>query len=308
MSKVLLVGFMAMVACGPSGRATPDGGGVNNRPDASGGGGGGGGDGECAADGVDLIYVLDEAFRVLSFDPKKLMQNQDPFALIGSLNCPTQLGPTGGALSVTPMSMSVDRQGVAWIHYTSGEVFKAPINDIGNCTASGYQALQQGFDLFGMGFAANSDGSDDETLFIAHGDDFGNGTLGAINPSNASLAVIGDMTLSQGVGPELSGTGAGELFAFEPGLFEGTIRKVNKASAAYEGATMTLPRGAGLASNIAYAFAQWGGRFYVFYTTDNDRRIHEIVKDTGVHNVVMNNMPYTIVGAGVSTCAPVILE
>src|SRR5688500_14009449 len=41
----------------------------------------------CTADGVDLVYVVDEANKLLSFDPRLLPG--DPFRLIGTLNCPT---------------------------------------------------------------------------------------------------------------------------------------------------------------------------------------------------------------------------
>src|SRR4029079_1640268 len=48
---------------------------------------------ECSADGVDLIYVVDEPYTLLSFDPRKLGTPQDPFTSIGALNCPTTMGP-----------------------------------------------------------------------------------------------------------------------------------------------------------------------------------------------------------------------
>ncbi len=62
----------------------------------------------CTADGVDLVYVVDEDNHFMSFDPRLLPG--DPFRMIGTLNCPTNgatLQLPAGA--ITPFSMSVDR-------------------------------------------------------------------------------------------------------------------------------------------------------------------------------------------------------
>src|SRR6478736_7746569 len=40
----------------------------------------------CTADGVDLVYVVDEQNDFMSFDPRKLPAN--PFTMIGTLACP----------------------------------------------------------------------------------------------------------------------------------------------------------------------------------------------------------------------------
>ena len=80
----------------------------------------------CTADGVDLVYVVDEQNDFMSFDPRKLPGN--PFTTIGTLNCPhgaTSIQNPPGA--VMPFSMSVDRDGVAWVLYTSGELFEVSL-------------------------------------------------------------------------------------------------------------------------------------------------------------------------------------
>src|SRR5262245_6263942 len=51
-------------------------------------GGSGGPDDSCGTAGNDLIYVVDKNYRLLSFDPRKLDTGEDPFALIGDLDCP----------------------------------------------------------------------------------------------------------------------------------------------------------------------------------------------------------------------------
>ena len=56
----------------------------------------------------------------------------------------------------------------------------------------------------------------------------------------------------------------------------------------------------------AYAFAQWGGVFYVFATVDGDALVHAIDGRTGADTVVLAHLPNRVVGAGVSTCAPML--
>src|SRR5262245_53877375 len=83
----------------------------------------------CTADGVDLIYVVDQANNFLSFDPRLIGTPQSPFNLIGVLNCPAGLPQPGWTSPATPFSMSVDRNGVAWVLYTSGEIFNVNITN-----------------------------------------------------------------------------------------------------------------------------------------------------------------------------------
>jgi len=119
----------------------------------------------CGQAGNDLVYVVDSDYRLLSFDPQKIGSG-DPFTLVGNLSCPAAAPwpdfPAESA-SATPFSMSVDRNGMAWVLYTSGEVFNVSIADA-RCTSTGFQKGQAGFQLFGMGFVSDSAGSDAETL------------------------------------------------------------------------------------------------------------------------------------------------
>ena len=50
--------------------------------------------GFCAADdcaqGAELVYVVDQDYNLLSFDPLLLDAGMDPFSLIGQISCPTQ--------------------------------------------------------------------------------------------------------------------------------------------------------------------------------------------------------------------------
>jgi hypothetical protein len=44
--------------------------------------------------------------------------------------------------------------------------------------------------------------------------------------------------------------------------------------------------------------------FYIFVTNGSRSTVRAIDRKTGDYKVVMDNIPYRIVGAGVSTCAP----
>ena len=122
----------------------------------------------CQAQGVELIYTVTVSNQLLSFDPTKIGSAEDPFEAIGTLNCPAGSSLTGPG-PATPFSMSVDREAVAWVLYSSGEIFHVSTQDA-SCTATGFSVGQQGFELFGMGFVTDASGGQTETLFIAGGD------------------------------------------------------------------------------------------------------------------------------------------
>jgi hypothetical protein len=271
----------------------------------------------CTADGVDLVYVVDEANDFMSFDPRKLPA--DPFTLIGTLNCPTQGGsiqnPPG---AVTPFSMSVDRDGVAWVEYTSGEVFNVNLTTAA-CTASGYVAQASGMLLFGMGYVTDTMGGNTEKLYIGGGGDAAqpNGNLASVDTHNNMLTpqVIGTLTASSDFSPELTGTNEAKLYGFYPVISSGPsyVQEINKTSGAGTGMKWNLGT-TGLGNQIRdWAFAQWGGTFYIFVTTDNgngtrNSTVRSINRATSTYTVVLQNLPYFIDGAGVSTCAPVVVQ
>ncbi len=271
----------------------------------------------CTADGVDLIYVVDETYRLLSFNPRNLGTAVDPFTLIGQLSCQTTMGDVPGWVGAggppTPFSMSVDRTGSAWVLYTSGEVFKVSTQDA-SCQPTGYLARQANMLLFGMGFVSDAAGSDAEHLFIGGGNPdatAGGGRLGSVDPASYGLAMLGNITAVSELSPELTGTGNGELFGFFPGLSRAFVQQIDKTSGAPVGAEQQIP--GGLGGNVqAWAFAQWGGKFYIFVTTTDgltsNSTVRTIDRMTGAAQTVLQNLPYIIVGAGVSTCAPVEIQ
>ncbi|MBP6628372.1 MAG: hypothetical protein KA297_03015, partial [Kofleriaceae bacterium] len=89
------------------------------------------------------------------------------------------------------------------------------------------------------------------------------------------------------------------------------VQQIDKTSGAPVGAEQQIP--GGLGGNVqAWAFAQWGGKFYIFVTTTDgltsNSTVRTIDRMTGQAQTVLQNLPYIIVGAGVSTCAPVEIQ
>jgi hypothetical protein len=273
----------------------------------------------CTADGVDLVYVVDEQNEFLSFDPRKLPG--DPFTLIGTLSCPTQ-GPSiqTNNSTVMPFSMSVDRDGVAWVLYTSGELFKVSLQDA-SCTAAGNVVGDGDMQLFGMGFVTDTAGGDSEKLYLAGGNNDPQQSprkraYDDTHGGNLTPVTVGTLTASPAqFSPELTGTSEARLFGFFPNLSDvAYVQEIDKSSGAPIGSTFPLGT-TGLGANINdWAFAQWGGIFYIFVTTsDSDGQnrnstVRSIDRSNGNYTVELQDLPYYIDGAGVSTCAPIMIQ
>jgi hypothetical protein len=264
------------------------------------------------SDAAKLIYVVDDAYNLYSFNPA---MNMNTFTLIGALSCPA--GPSwpawGGMGAATPFSMSVDRSATAWVVYTSGEIFHVSTTDA-SCQPTSFVAGTNGYQLFGMGFSSDTPGATTEQLFISGGDasNLAAGNLGDLDPTTLQISTKGPLPQEEN-SPELTGTGNAELFAYFPGTQVSTsfISQLDRNTGALTGTKWNVPPLSGQV--YAWAFAQWGGRYYVF-VTDTDpldptgaKNSKVILVDpmTNTATEILHNLPYYIVGAGVSTCAPV---
>lgn len=270
----------------------------------------------CSADGVDLIYVVDETYRLLSFDPR-LVGMGDPFRQIGQLACPAGPAVPGWIGTVAPFSMAVDREATAHVLYSSGEIFHVSTQNA-SCTATAFQERQntggRQWDLFGMGFVTDTAGGDTERLWVGGGnvDAEEAGDLGVIDPTTLVIQRIGPLSATREYSPEFTGLGDATLWGFYPGLSQAFVQQVDKTTGAGTGSQLNIPGGLG-GQVAAWAFAQWGGKFYVFVTTADiltgaeNSTVRTLDRATGQYQLVSQNLPYKIVGAGVSTCAPVII-
>ncbi|MBW2463038.1 MAG: hypothetical protein JRH11_15405 [Deltaproteobacteria bacterium] len=235
------------------------------------------------------VYLVDADQSLLRFQPDDLSITE-----IGLLDC---------ASGVTPFSMSVDRNGQAWVLHQDRRIYKVSTADA-SCTSTDYTPNQDGLELFGMGFAADADMSAEETLFVAGGGAgtvaSGMATLAAIDDTSLILSTVGGLP----GWPELTGTGSGELWGFFPDTSPPSVRLIDKSTAT-TGASFDMAELSGLRPS-AWAFAFWGGRFYVFYQAqlDPSTNVWRVDPD-GTVTQVLTDIGYRIVGAGVSTCAPV---
>lgn len=250
----------------------------------------------CEVAASEFVYVVDVNNNFLSFEPRI---DTDPKALkvIGKLNC-----STSGA---TPFSMAVDRKARAWVLYNDGNIYFVSPKDA-SCTPSGYTASQMGFTRFGMGFVSDAAGSRSETLYVGSNGIGGTNGLAKIDPTTLKLAKFADFPAGVTASPEMTGTGASELFGYFPSsaVDQHLIVRINKTSGAFD-TTYKLAPLPGQPND--WAFAHWGGRYYQFVTSNGKNQIRRFNPATQTNDIVQDSTAYPIVGAGVSTCAPLIL-
>lgn len=226
---------------------------------------------ECAEE-TKQIYVLGTDKTLYRFYPDTLK-----FVRIGQIGCPSTAGT---------FSMAIDRFGIAYVEFTDGQLYAVDTADA-SCTPTGFKALQTGFEHFGMGFARNGDSANGETLY-ASGD-----ALGWIDTKSYAVTFIGNLAAGR---TELTGRDT-ELFAFN--VASGVITGLDKTNAK----PLVTYRTSAVDVMAAFAFAQWGGDFWIF--TGNTRSIvtrYSPADDTS--KVVVDDTGMLIVGAGSSTCAP----
>lgn len=248
---------------------------------------------DCTDAGDTFIYVVTTSNELFAFVPPT---NQ--FIPRGTLNCPAAPG-------ASPFSMAVDRAGVAYVLFRGDERIYRVSTRTAACTATTYVPRQSNFGLFGMGFATIGAGPA-EALFVAGSDlpsepDPGATGLARVAVPSFALTPVGQF--SQPIqGAELTGTGDGRLFGFYTKndanipTFIGEINSTNGQIIA-ESQLATVDRGNG------WAFAFWGGDFYIFHAPGGSSRVTRFSPDTNSVTQV-GSLATTIVGAGVSTCAP----
>jgi hypothetical protein len=250
----------------------------------------GGGTGGGAVDGCDdatkgSIYILGQDKQFARFEPET-----QALTVLGTLSCPGQAGFS------TTFSMSVDRKGIAWVLFADGQIYHVDTKTVA-CTATGFAPCQAGFCTFGMGFVADTSGSEEETLHVSGVYNFGGGVgLAKIDATSLVLTPVADYDLLPGGGAELTGTGDARLY----GYFQDDpvkLAEIDKSNAKILFLTnlIDIPPGG------SWAFAFWGGSFYIMTST----AIRKYEPTSQITTLINGNVGFNIVGAGVSTCAPV---
>jgi hypothetical protein len=229
--------------------------------------------GDCPDAGATLVYLLGAQSELYSFYPPTLA-----FKSIGTIACPNT--------SSSPNSMAVTRTGIAFAGFLDGQLFEVSTSNAA-CKATPYTSSQLGWLTFGMGYAGEADGG--ETLYVAgNGSTFSKG-LGFIDTTSFTLNNC-----------ELSGTGAGQLFGYCPFNSGAYLQEIDPATA-----KILSSHQLGVGGNTtAFAFAFWGGDFWIFTATGgNGSTVTQYDPNTQSETPVAT-APIQIVGAGVSTCAP----
>lgn len=244
----------------------------------------------CGANDVELIYVVSSERRLLSFDPRKLPG--DPFREIGELTCDVRS---------SPFSMAVDRTGIAWVLYQTGMLYQVSLID-GHCFSQASRPTNAPH-TFGMGFVTDGPKATTEKLYVAA--DAETRAFATVDTARFPTAwnQIGTIRANQERNPELTGTAEGRLYGYFPRLDgPGFVQELDREGKAL-GKRWDLP---GRGQVGAWAFAFWGDVFYVFATVGGVNQVHAIHRKTGKHELVIDNSAHRIVGAGVSTCAPLL--
>lgn len=246
----------------------------------------------CTDATVQFIYVVSQENGLFSYHPPT-----GTLTRIGTIACPVDpsVSPTP-----TPYSMSVDRAGTAYVIFSDGHLFRVRIADA-RCAATAYAPNQIGWLNFGMGFSANRT-DPGERLFVTESDFVGPSQgLGWIDTTTLRLTFVGAFSRTLGRS-ELTGTGDGRLFAMSLDTVAGsTLSEIDPSSAAVLTSTH-LDVGT---PESAFAFAAYGGDFYLF-TTPSAGAGTTVTRFRPADGSVIpvSRLTETIVGAGVSTCAP----
>ncbi|MEO7035629.1 MAG: hypothetical protein ABI548_17020 [Polyangiaceae bacterium] len=247
---------------------------------------------DCSVAASAFVYVLSDNNDLYRFAP-----DQKTFTQVGAVAC---------APGQTPNSMAVDRKATAWVNYLDGTLH--PVSTVDASCSGSAITVPSGWAQDGMAYVASDAGSEVENLYLTGSYASAAAGLGVVNTATGTLTPIAQYTGTlHAASAELTGTGDGRLF----GLFAvspANLAQIERGTGTILSQT-PLP-GLALSSASSFAFSFWGGRFY-FYTYPNpgssSTNVAEYDPTTGSFNAsFMTDIGFVIVGAGVSTCAPLV--
>jgi hypothetical protein len=242
---------------------------------------------DCPDAGSTLVYIISSQNELFSFYPPTLA-----FTKIGTIACPVMNG-------ATPYSMAVNRTGTAYSVFTDGNLWQISTANAA-CKATSYTPAVKGtpFYNFGMGYAGDMTS---ESLYVADA---------SFNADSLGLATVDTKTFTRSfIGMfspplprcELTGTGDGRLFAFclhtsGSGSLIAEVDRTNAKVIAENNLTVGT-------SQDAFAYAFWGGFFWIFTAPGGTTTVTKY-DPAMMTEATATTLSSTIVGAGVSTCAP----
>jgi hypothetical protein len=248
----------------------------------------------CSAE-TEFVYLLTTSRSLYRFWPPT-----QALEFVGRPDCP-------GADGVAPISMAIDQWASAWILYADAAVYRVDLAS-GACVPTGYDAsgTQGPFLQFGMAFTADPSSPEGESLLLREaltyeaGHDPGYRMLGRFDTTSMKITPIG---AGAGGNADLSGTRDGRLWGVVKGPDDALqVARLDPAT----GATLDTTTLGGETVGGAWAIAAWGGDVYLFVSAWGEHaRILRYEPATGAHTVVRHST-LDFVGAGVSTCAPIV--
>jgi hypothetical protein len=234
--------------------------------------------------------VFTTANDIWSFDPPS-----KKFTKVATPDCP------GG---MTANSMAIDRDLVAWLNYLDGfgggGIYRFDLKTKKGCQSSGIN-VPSGYEQVGMGFSTDAVGSTSETLYI---DAISGGGLAKVDMATKNVTKLGtfanDPKLS-GQSAELTGTGDARLFGYFTTSPNVRVAELDKTNAN----VLSDFELKGVAPPSDWAFSFWGGDFYLYASNGgNSNVVHYDPIAKTVDAAYIPDTGMTIIGAGVSTCAP----
>jgi hypothetical protein len=242
----------------------------------------------CSEEGT-WVYVISHDHGLYRFDPP-----QRHFEHISWLDC-----PTGGR----PFSMAVSRAGIAYVLFYDPGGFGGCVAlnavDVVTGECLGPTAFDcynpEGFDLFGMGYATLGPNTGQEKLYVMRGWTDDDVRLAAVFPDDGTVIPLVSLDVPR-LG-EMTGNSQGELYGFFNEAPQSFVTRIDVSTGELFD-RVDLPA---YISVGAAAIAYWGGSFYVFASEAESGDVIRVTGNTTAHHT---SFPFSIVGAGVSTCAP----
>jgi hypothetical protein len=241
---------------------------------------------EPASRRLDVIYVVTIESQLFAFDPT--VPGLAAYQLVGTLACDSK---------GSPQSMAVDREGMAWVFFSSGKLYRVSTRDA-SCTPTDYVHPSSNT-MLGMAFTAESRRSEQERLFIA------SPAFGLANVDTNSLRVEHlDRTPFKA---ELAGGSDAKLFMLTPreygaGTAAARLDQIDRATHR----PSALMRLADYGVPSAWAFARYDGLFYLFITPVGLAHSQTWMVDAANKSERLRDpeLDFVVVGAGQSTKIP----
>jgi hypothetical protein len=236
------------------------------------------------------IYLFDRGDTLIRYEPETAT-----FTEIGRASCVPTL-----------WSMTVDRQGTAYVWSDEEQLFEISTVDASCRSVEGLVTPPNFMRTEALGFVSQSAGSTAENLFVTFSDTNSTSRLGRVDFPARDIIDVAPMPA--GRLRALTGNGAGELWGSFARAGDLAVVQIDKGTGAVlqEIDVSSIDETPEFTTGVI-GMAFWGGRLYLFYDDDGNgsSSVFRVTPGTREIELVQANIGYQIIGAGVSTCAPI---